>query len=214
MSVNTRVSLKKPQERSMARKVCTTCKELLDLSEFNKKTGTPDDLTYECKSCSNLRLLVYKRTKEGLVATLYNTQKQVSKRRKHDKPDYTKEELQAWLYNQEEFSILYDSWVNSGYTSDDKPSCDRTDDYMPYTLDNLQVMTWKENKEKGHKDRKAGVNKKVSKSVEQYTLDDVFVKEYVSTHDASRQTGFNRGNIASACRGVVKTCSKYKWKYK
>ena len=54
------------------------------------------------------------------------------------------------------------------------------------------------------------------KAVVQMTLDDKFVAEYESTHDAARKTGFHQGNIAGACRGQHNLLNVYgfHWKYK
>lgn len=56
-------------------------------------------------------------------------------------------------------------------------------------------------------------NDSLSRRVAQYTLDDEFVKEYPSTQEAARQTGFSGGNIRGCCNGIRKTCSGFKWKY-
>ena len=39
------------------------------------------------------------------------------------------------------------------------------------------------------------------------------VNIFESAHEASRQTGFNRGNICSCCRGEVNLVQNYKWQY-
>ena len=53
-----------------------------------------------------------------------------------------------------------------------------------------------------------------SKAVLQFSLSGVFIKEYLSAHEAHRQTGVNRGNITSCCMGVYKTAGGYIWRYK
>ena len=50
-----------------------------------------------------------------------------------------------------------------------------------------------------------------SKPVLQYTLDMVFVKEYPSIGEASRQTGIDKANISACCRGKIKSAGHYKW---
>jgi len=42
---------------------------------------------------------------------------------------------------------------------------------------------------------------------------DQIVNIFCSAHEASRQTGINRGNISSTCRGIYETAGGYKWKY-
>jgi len=39
------------------------------------------------------------------------------------------------------------------------------------------------------------------------------VNRFISAHDAAKQTGFNRGNICSACRGSGWLVNGYDWKY-
>lgn len=56
---------------------------------------------------------------------------------------------------------------------------------------------------------------KTSKPVCQYTLDMMFIKEYPSAGEASRQTGINKSHICSCCTGRYgfKTAGGYIWKY-
>ena len=52
-----------------------------------------------------------------------------------------------------------------------------------------------------------------SKPVNQYTKEGMLVAQYPSTAEASRQTGFEQGNISRCCRGERKTHKKYIWEY-
>lgn len=53
------------------------------------------------------------------------------------------------------------------------------------------------------------------KPVLQYTLDNKFVKEYVSIREAARQTKINKGNIIQCCKNRrYKSAGGYIWKYK
>jgi hypothetical protein len=57
---------------------------------------------------------------------------------------------------------------------------------------------------------------KTSKPVQQYTKNMVFIKEYPSAREASRQTGINSAGIIQCCNGKYgfKTAGGYIWKYK
>ncbi len=55
---------------------------------------------------------------------------------------------------------------------------------------------------------------KKSKPVLQYTLDGIFIKEWVSAYKAYKESGYNFGHISSCCRGIKKTYNGYIWKYK
>lgn len=90
-----------------------------------------------------------KKTKNGWLKTVYNTQKGSSKKRGHESPLYTEVELQSWINSQEEvFEFLWNKWVQSDYKKELFPSIDRLENDKPYSLENIQLMTWQENKNK------------------------------------------------------------------
>lgn len=53
-----------------------------------------------------------------------------------------------------------------------------------------------------------------SKPVLQYSKDMVFIAEYKSLHEASRQTGICSSHITECCQGKLKSAGGYIWKYK
>lgn len=53
-----------------------------------------------------------------------------------------------------------------------------------------------------------------SKPILQYTKDMVFVAEYKSLHEASRETSINVGNIGAVLKGKRRYAGGYIWKYK
>lgn len=61
---------------------------------------------------------------------------------------------------------------------------------------------------------KTNTNGKLSKQVLQYTLDGVFIREWLSMRDVYRQFGFNVGNISNCCSGRCKSYKGFIWKYK
>ena len=86
---------------------------------------------------------------------------------------------------------------------------------MNNCIDNLEWCTAQYNNTYGTIIQRT--KKKISKVVEQYTLDDEFVAEYQSTKEAGKQFGKN------ACMLIQKVCSGYKtfhtaygfkWRYK
>ena len=84
-------------------------------------------------------------------------------------------------------------------------------------LENLNLMTAKENMNWGSRNERAGKvlkNGKKSKSVLQFDLNDNFIKEYQSAHQVERELGFSSGNIVNCCKGKQKTAYNYIWRYK
>ncbi len=191
-------------------KICIKCGEL-KTEFFSKGKGKISKL---CKECDRKRISDYRKTKQGLIGTIYQSQKLSSKNRNMELPNYTLKELREWCHKQPKFDKLYLDWVVSGYNKMKVPSIDRLDDYKPYTFDNIQLMNWEENDLKGKSDRLNGVNNKNKRPVVQYTLDDDYVNDFCSIAEASRELKINVSSISSVCLNVRKTAGGYKWKYR
>lgn len=193
-------------------KECIKCGIITN--DFHIKNSNKDGLHNECKNCRNESVREYQKTKNGLITEIYSHQKLSSKQRNHLMPTYTKLELKVWCFAQKLFHELYDNWKSSNYQNDLIPSVDRLNDYSGYSLDNIQLMTWRENEQKGHNDMKNGINNKNSKSVLQYDLKENFIKEFYSVSEAGRQVGIYKTSISQCCNGLIKTSGGFKWKFK
>lgn len=155
----------------------------------------------------------YRRTKIGKIRAIYNNQIGSSKRRNLPKPTYSFEELKEWCLSKSLFHELYDYWKYKKYDVKFSPSCDRIDDYKPYTLDNLQLMNWKENNDKAHTDRVSGVNNKANKAVKQFTKSGNFITEFYSLAEAERKTKINRNGISMCVNNIRKSAGGFIWKF-
>ena len=165
------------------------------------------------KNNKQIQVEKYHKTKKGITKQIYNSQKYVSKRRGYDLPNYTLSELREWIYSQSSFETLYNNWVLSGYKSALKPSCDRINDYKSYTLDNLQLTTWNKNNNRGNKDRKNGINNKLSKRVVQLSFTNTYIGEYYSIAKASHITKVEYHQISLCCRNKINIAGGYNWMY-
>jgi len=196
-------------------KKCSKCGNTKPLVDFYRNIRSIDGFASECKMCSILRVANFRKTKNGFSCTIYSTQRKSSNKRNNSMPNYTLNEFRNWLFNTTKFELLYNNWVDNGYCTNLCPSVDRKDDYKPYTLDNIQLMTWDENKRKGHRDRKNGINNKVSKAVVGINKQTSSVIEFYSIKEAGRRTGLSQGNISQCCLGkTYKSVGGYKWKFK
>ena len=84
-------------------------------------------------------------------------------------------------------------------------------------LSNLSLVTHKENINWGTRNARSAkkrINGKCSKPVLQFTLDDIFVKEYPSIMQVERETGFANQHISACCNGKYKAAYGYKWRHK
>ena len=197
--------------------ICTHCKkdlpeQMFSYNKTRKSRNYKDDL---CRECKKLKKEQYYHSKQGVIQTIYDSQKQASIRRKHSLPSYSKQELIEWLENNNSFNSLYTRWVESNYQKDLKPSIDRLDDFKPYTLDNIRIVTFHENLKKGHSDRVNGIGTqgKLCKRVIQLSLDNIFIKEWYSIQEIQRVLNINHQNIVKVCQGKRKTAGGYKWRY-
>ena len=84
----------------------------------------------------------------------------------------------------------------------------KTDNRLP----NLNLMTCKENVNFGTRNER--ISKKLSKAVLQFDLQDNFIKEFSSTHQVERETGFNQSYICACCKGKLKQAYGFIWRYK
>jgi len=197
----------------MTSKKCTNCRELKLLIEFNKDSAKTDGRRCVCRTCISEIDAEYRRTKDGLIAHIYGAQKASSRHRNHAAPEYAREQLREWVFNQDNFEELYNNWVASGYQKMMKPSCDRLDDYQGYSLDNLRLVTWQDNFDKSLKDRKDGINNKQNRPVIQMGINGTFIADHHSMSHAGRVAATSMGNIVSCCNGKRKTAGSFRWMY-
>lgn len=156
----------------------------------------------------------YDRTEKGLCYRLYYDQCYSSRHRGHSEPQYSKDELYHWITSQPHFNTLYDSWVDSNYASDLRPSCDRLDNTIGYSFENIELVTWKENKLRANLDVvdcKLMLNQT---EVYQYSTRGHFISYHKSIADACRNDAtLDQRNITSCCQGKIPTAYGYFWSY-
>ena len=81
------------------------------------------------------------------------------------------------------------------------------------TNNSVENLEWVSQSENGKHAYRLNLHKPNRIGVSQYTLDNVFIKEYDSLLDAEKETGVSNGHISKVCRGIKKTGGGYIWKY-
>jgi len=150
----------------------------------------------------------YRHRKNSIVNIIYSNQKKQARERNMAVPTYTKKELRDWLYGQPLFHVLYDNYKRLDFQSKYKPSVDRKSNKLSYTMDNIQLMTWGENRAKDNEEKKIYKRKAVC----QYTKAGIFVAEYISIKEATSITKIHQ--ISRCCLGERRTAGGYTWKFK
>jgi len=141
------------------------------------------------------------------LTNIYQHQKARSKKYGYEL-SYSLKELQFYLTNKK-FQELFKNWVEGGYMYYDKPSVDRINANRGYTLDNIQIMSWKENRRKGDKE----VARKKWKPIIMCDMDGTHLKKYVSIKSAVEDTGYNQGLISMVLKGHRNHTGGFKFIY-
>ncbi len=145
----------------------------------------------------------------GKMSSMYYQQFSSSKNRKMRPPNYSLKKFSEWL-EENGFRTLYDSWVAGGLKKGEAPSADRVNPTLPYTIDNLELITWAENERRGTEYRK--VDPRFCKEIAQYK-DEECISKYHSIAHASRISKVGRTNIVNNLTGKSKSAGGFIWKY-
>lgn len=180
-------------------KTCKDCNEHKPYSEFVPKASCVDGYEVRCRVCRVIRY--NKADPYKAFRKIYLSQHTHSVTRGHSEPAYTLEELLGWVDVQPTALAIWNNYVASGYKSDLRPSVDRLNDSLPYTLDNLQLLTWAENRAKGAQDKKNGINNSCNRAVKALHLDGTLYKEYYSISQATRELSGHAWGICSVADG-------------
>ena len=204
---------------------CPSCSSTRDV----RVDALKDQGSTLCRSCVNRARTKYPQVADktyhtigGRVSVLYSSQVKRSKKYGWNLPTYTRDELLDWVVNQPNYEQLFNDWKDSGFSRDSSLSVDRLDDYKPYSFDNIRLVTWEVNNQKGRADKVAGINTKGLTQVRQLDLNGNVIAEFHSTMAAQRQTGVYHSHIHNACRGYrvangkqknVLTAGGFKWQF-
>lgn len=152
----------------------------------------------------------YRTSLHGKLISIFNAQMQRSKKNKGHKNlhkvEYTKDFFIERFLNDKKYISIYKDWENNNFIKEKSPSIDRINPHIGYTIDNIQMVTWKENFEKSKKEKKGA--KKVN-----MIKDNKIIKTFNSVTEASLLTGVCLSNIA-LCAGKKRgMAGGFKWEY-
>lgn len=197
--------------------ICTKCKIDRPIEKYSKRKDRPLGRRSDCKLCEKELRTNHYRSEDGVVTTMWNTQRRNCRDRGHEYPTYTKEEFREWVTSQNSWERLYNEWILSDYDKQMKPSIDRLDDYKSYSFSNIRLVTYTDNREAYYTNSMDGTTTKALEAV--IKVDKVTgenLEEYFSIAEANRQHGKRQSNsdIVAVLNGRQKTCWGFVWKRK
>lgn len=155
-------------------------------------------------SRTNARLLAttarYRKTPRGVLTNSYAHQ------RHRRNVEYSLAEFHERFLKSKRFLRLFDEWIKQGCIREMKPTIDRINAKKGYTLDNIQILTWAENRFKQNMERRhrgGAVLQMIGNKV---------VKRFKSQKEAARLTGLSQGSLSMALNGKRQTAGGYRWK--
>lgn len=151
----------------------------------------------------------FRRTPKGVLTNTYSKQVHRSKIKNMPPPEYTLKEFQDKFLSDPKYLRLFREWEASGYKKSRKPSFDRIDHRLPYSFDNINVMSWEDNRYKQRMEFKIIRRRKVA----QYDKFGDLVTVFDSITSAVSSTGLSQGGISACVCNKAKTCGGFYWKY-
>jgi len=161
----------------------------------------------------------YTKSLKGLCKKIYFHQIRNCDTRNHPHPTYTSEELETWIRSDSTRLQVYTSWISSGYDPELIPSVDRLDNTKSYAFDNIELVTWKENKERAYQGIKSktlpnsGLLNDGHRDVDYFSENGVYLGTFISLSEAARILALDHRMISRACYTKHMWYANYFWAY-
>jgi hypothetical protein len=195
-------------------KICKRCLVEKNEADFYVKLKNGNALRDMCISCCLKYNKSYAHSINGLIVHIFCDQKKHAIIRSQPMPNYSLQEFKKWMLSQDNFLNLYQDWKNSDFEKAKRPSTDRINDFLSYSLDNIMLTTWADNKRKATLQRIMGIGSAglICKAIIQIDIQGNIVAEFVSTAQARKDTGIS--GIINVLKGRKLYAGGFLWKYK
>ena len=130
-------------------KQCNYCNKIKPINNFTIKRSNKDGYFNICKSCKKDNDIQYARSINGVMTKCYNAHRSRAKSEDYQIA-YTKQQLIDWFADQEHLIEIYERWVDHDYNRDYYPSVSKIDKHKRYSINNIQLLGWKDKLDKDH----------------------------------------------------------------
>ena len=158
----------------------------------------------------NKPLMRYRISPKGVLTNIYHKQIERCKKKGVSLPTYSLNEFHERFLNDEKFQDIYSNWVNNGCQYYDKPSIDRIDPDKGYSMDNIQVLTWRENREKGDRENA----RRKTTAIVMFDRNGNKLREFESIKEAVKETNLHQGLIVAVCQGLRNHTGGFVFRYR
>lgn len=148
------------------------------------------------KECNAKKMAAWYSTQRGRATVLLNNYKREDKKYNRGECTITAD----WIIGH----IFTHPCTHCGESDWRKLGCNRIDNSLPHTPDNVEPCCKRCNEKMGALEK--------AKQVFQYTLDGELINVWESTQECNR-CGYGQSAVAACCRGETKTYKGYIWSY-
>lgn len=178
-------------------KKCTRCEEVKGIDKFSK---CGKNLSSICKNCRSDMYYEEKGEAKSIIYKIYRSQKACSKTREMPLPNYTRDELFDWVVSQPHFEKLRSNYIQSGFDKYLVPSCDRLNERLPYTLDNIELVTWEDNFKRSIEVIKSG-ERDISQPIIELQYPELsYIAEHPTYKSVRTKYGVSVGDVCQCCK--------------
>jgi hypothetical protein len=143
----------------------------------------------------------YRKTKKWLLTNIFHKMKY------RRWVEFTLSQLHNRFLDDKKFNRIYNEWVKSWFEKQFIPSIDRINCKIGYTLNNIHIITWAENRFKQTMERRN------RKWVVLQMMWGKVIKKYISQRQAVIETWLSQSNMSAVLNWKKKTCWWYLWVY-
>jgi len=182
-------------------KICGKCKIKKSLDKFSSNKQIKDGKSSWCKECYNKTIIEYCQ-KYPWKETFHHIKTRCCNPNHVRYKNYGGRGIQCLITSEE----LKKLWFRDKAYLMKRPSIDRKENDGNYCYENCKYMEQGLNTAKMNRENKL-------KSINQFDLQENFIRNWKSTSEVQRKLGFNNSSISQVCNNKRKTAHGFIWKF-